>query len=98
MERDARNIAVDYSCRYYESAGPKLIVPAGGLLASVPAGAASACLNELHELGYSHAAMIGRVEPRTTEAAPFRSTAEWGPLRSVICRAPTEPVRRLMSL
>ncbi len=45
---------------------------AGGLLASVPAGAASACLDELHELGYSHAAVIGRVEPRTTEAAPIQ--------------------------
>jgi selenide,water dikinase len=44
----------------------------GGLLASVPAGAALACLEELHELGYSHAAIIGRVELRTTEAAPIQ--------------------------
>jgi len=29
-------------------------------------------MNKLHELGYSHAAMIGRVEPRTTEAAPIQ--------------------------
>ena len=47
----------------------------GGLLASVPAGAALACLEELHELGYSHAAIIGRVEPRTTEAAPIQVVA-----------------------
>ena len=45
---------------------------AGGLLASVPADAASACLDELRGLGYPHAAIVGRVEPRTTEAAPIR--------------------------
>jgi selenide,water dikinase len=45
---------------------------AGGLLASVPADAASACLDELHELGYPFAAIIGRVEPRSTEAAPVQ--------------------------
>ena len=45
---------------------------AGGLLASVPVDAASACLDELHQLGYAHAAIIGRVEPRTTEAAPIQ--------------------------
>ena len=45
---------------------------AGGLLASVPADEASACLDELHELGYPHAVAIGRVEPRTSEAAPIQ--------------------------
>jgi selenide,water dikinase len=44
---------------------------AGGLLASVPADEASACLDELHRLRYPQAAIIGRVEPRTTEAAPI---------------------------
>ncbi|MCP3883371.1 MAG: selenide, water dikinase SelD, partial [Sulfitobacter sp.] len=44
----------------------------GGFLVSVPAGAASACLDELHKLGYQHAATIDRVEPRTTEAAPIK--------------------------
>jgi len=36
----------------------------------------------LHKLGYSYAAIIGRVEPRTTEAAPIRVNlkpkAVWG--------------------
>jgi selenide,water dikinase len=45
---------------------------AGGLLASVPVDVAAACLDELHQLGYAHAAIIGRVEPRTTEAAPIQ--------------------------
>jgi selenide,water dikinase len=45
---------------------------AGGLLASVPADVASACLDELHEQGYVHAAIIGRVEPRSAEAAPIQ--------------------------
>jgi selenide,water dikinase len=45
---------------------------AGGLLASVPEEAVSACMDELHAVGYPHAAIIGRVEPRTTEAAPIQ--------------------------
>lgn len=45
---------------------------AGGLLASVPADAASPCVDELRELGYPHAIIIGRVEIRTTEAAPVQ--------------------------
>ena len=34
---------------------------AGGLLASVPAAQVADCLRELHEAGYSHSAVIGRV-------------------------------------
>ena len=37
---------------------------AGGLLASVPAERADACLRALHGLGYDHAAVVGSVEPR----------------------------------
>jgi selenide,water dikinase len=45
---------------------------AGGLLASLPAHRATACLDELHALGYPHAAVIGQVEARSAETAPIR--------------------------
>jgi selenide,water dikinase len=48
---------------------------AGGLLAAVPADQASACLDELHWLGYEQAVIIGRVESRTSEAAPIQVIA-----------------------
>lgn len=38
---------------------------AGGLLASVPAARAEACLAELQTLGYKHAALIGTVQPKS---------------------------------
>ena len=74
-----QNVRLRRAVRNSEALGthpryPLLFDPqtAGGLLASVPADAASACLDELHELGYPHAAIIGRVAPRTTEAAPIQ--------------------------
>ena len=42
----------------------------GGLLASVPDSKASTCLNELHEMGYEHAAVIGRVKPESKYLEP----------------------------
>jgi selenide, water dikinase len=48
---------------------------AGGLLASVPADQADACLRALHALGYAQAAVIGRVLPRSEEPAPITLTA-----------------------
>lgn len=44
---------------------------AGGLLASVPAQNAVACIDELRTLGYVHAAQIGVVEPRSAQQAPL---------------------------
>jgi selenide,water dikinase len=43
---------------------------AGGLLASVPAAQAAACVQALHAAGYLHAAVIGRVLPASADAAP----------------------------
>ena len=44
---------------------------AGGLLASVPAANAGACLAALHTLGYVHAAAIGRVLPQGGALEPI---------------------------
>jgi selenide,water dikinase len=44
---------------------------AGGLLASVPAAEADACLAELKQHGYTEAALIGVVTPRAGEAPPI---------------------------
>jgi selenide,water dikinase len=44
---------------------------AGGLLASVPAERADACLDALHALGYEHAAVIGRVLNQGDALAPI---------------------------
>ncbi|MBE9157989.1 selenide, water dikinase SelD [Nodosilinea sp. LEGE 06152] len=38
---------------------------AGGLLASIPAAAAQACLSDLHCQGYAHAAIIGQAKKRS---------------------------------
>jgi selenide,water dikinase len=44
---------------------------AGGLLASVPAERAEACIEALHALGYKHAAAIGRVLPQGEALEPI---------------------------
>jgi selenide,water dikinase len=43
---------------------------AGGLLASVPADRADACIAALREAGYPHAAAIGQVLPQGDALAP----------------------------
>jgi selenide,water dikinase len=44
---------------------------AGGLLASVPADCAEACLDTLKTLGYDRAAIIGTVHPKTEHWEPI---------------------------
>ncbi len=44
----------------------------GGLLASLPANNIDACLNELIKLGYSQAAIVGRVKAQGTQLEPVR--------------------------
>ncbi len=44
---------------------------AGGLLASVPAERAAACVEALHALGYPHTAVIGRILPQGDALAPI---------------------------
>jgi selenide,water dikinase len=44
----------------------------GGLLASLPAKNIDACLNELIKLGYSKAAVVGRVKAQGTQLEPVR--------------------------
>ncbi len=44
----------------------------GGLLASMPAQRAAACVRELNDLGYERAAIIGQVEPQREALEPVR--------------------------
>lgn len=44
---------------------------AGGLLASVPAGRAQACIAALHQAGYGMAAVIGHILPRSASPEPI---------------------------
>ena len=71
------NVRLRRAIRNLEEAGreeryPLIFDPqtSGGLLASVPDSRAEDCLSELHEMGYEHAAVIGRVKPESNHLEP----------------------------
>jgi selenide,water dikinase len=45
---------------------------AGGLLAGVPQQQVSACIEELHKLGYTSAVVIGQINTQSDQQAPIR--------------------------
>jgi selenide,water dikinase len=72
-----QNVRLRRAIRNVEEASASPLFPllfdpqtAGGLLASVPAHQASACVDELTAAGYASAAMIGTVEPRSDALEP----------------------------
>ncbi len=66
---------------------------AGGLLASVPADRAAACVEALRAAGYQQAAIIGSVEPRSQELEPIVIRfSEAGTAQSVTANKPAGSV------
>ena len=73
-----QNVRLRRAVRNLEEAAQHSIFPlvfdpqtAGGLLAAVPADDASACVDELRSLGYSQAAIIGRVRSQGNALEPI---------------------------
>ncbi len=60
--------AIDGDARYHLLFDPQT---AGGLLAGIPGDRSEACVARLRELGYSDAAVIGVVEPRSDRDEPI---------------------------
>ncbi|MBT7760206.1 MAG: selenide, water dikinase SelD [Rhodospirillaceae bacterium] len=73
LRRAIRNMAAARENERY----PLLFDPqtSGGLLASIQPEAAAACLQELHDLGYEHAAIVGRVHEETDHLEPLTLVA-----------------------
>ncbi|MBT4488520.1 MAG: selenide, water dikinase SelD [Rhodospirillaceae bacterium] len=73
LRRAIRNMAAARENERY----PLLFDPqtSGGLLASIQPEAAAACLQELHDLGYEHAAIVGRVHEETDHLEPITLVA-----------------------
>ena len=72
-----QNVALRRAIRNLDAATADPLYPAlfdpqtaGGLLASVPAARAEACIAALHKAGYARAAIIGRVEARSDTLEP----------------------------
>jgi selenide,water dikinase len=74
LRRAIRNQAAVADLERY----PLLFDPqtAGGLLAGVPGDEADACVEELRELGYEEACIVGRIEPLSDELKPITIEAE----------------------
>ena len=76
-----QNVRLRRAVANLETAGadpryPLLFDPqtAGGLLAGVPEDRAAACIDRLHALGYTRAAVIGAVSEREDDAPPITIT------------------------
>jgi selenide,water dikinase len=89
LRRAIRNLDAVASHPLY----PVLFDPqtAGGLLASVPSGRAQACVSALHGAGYTSAAIVGHVEPRSASLGAIAVEVETPCCSSqTACTAPAQ--------
>ena len=93
-----QNVRLRRAIRDLETAGrhplyPLLFDPqtAGGLLASVPAARAAACVADLRHAGYAEAAIIGQVKRRSEHLEPIEIVAGGDVLAFAAGKATAEP-------
>jgi selenide,water dikinase len=69
-----RRAIQDFEKTSKHPAFPLLFDPqtAGGLLAGIPSERVSACIDELHSMGYPDSVIIGQIEPLSNQESPIR--------------------------